>query len=196
MHSIQDPRIAPVVDFGQLPEGIIFREVREITGCSLENLIQAHSKGTVMNIEEMDANDFSNKSKEAGYIGQGLTGNSSQKTLFSEVEAIDLTLKIVHLLELIHEKELIHTNLCPSQVFLQNKDVHSMCFTSLYHCVGDALANLGLDGTLDLDEDISKFDTRTRDSAYISPEQVSIGKELQAIGEIHNGKIDEKSSEV
>jgi len=25
MHSIRDPRVAPVVDFGQLPKGIIFR---------------------------------------------------------------------------------------------------------------------------------------------------------------------------
>lgn len=37
---------------------------------------------------------------------------------------------------------------------------------------------------------------RTRNNEFISPEQAKIGKELQAIAALHNGKIDEGSAEV
>lgn len=42
----------------------------------------------------------------------------SKQTFFTEVEVIDITLKIVHLLDLIHEKDMIFTNLCPEEIFL------------------------------------------------------------------------------
>ena len=70
-----------------------------------------------------------------------------------------------------------------------------MCFTSLYHCVGDAVSNLGVE-LLDQDLSISKFDTLTRNTLYISPEQVARGKELRQQSTLHNGKIDEKSPEI
>ena len=38
---------------------------------------------------------------------------SSAPTYLSEIEAIDVTLKVVNLLELLHSKSLVHTNLCP-----------------------------------------------------------------------------------
>jgi len=93
----------------------------------------------------------------------------SKKTFFTEVEAIDITLKIVNLLELIHEKELVYSNLCPEEIFLIDRDINKMCFTSLYHCIGEAIANLGIEAP-DLSLNISHFDTRTRNQAYISPE--------------------------
>jgi len=35
-----------------------------------------------------------------------------------------------------------------------------------------------------------KFDTRTRNKVYISPEQIKVGQDLMFIAEHHNGKID------
>jgi hypothetical protein len=69
----------------------------------------------------------------------------SKETFFTEVEAIDITLKIVNLLEIVHEKELVYSNLCPEDIFLRDRDINKMCFTSLYHCIGEAVANLGID---------------------------------------------------
>ena len=69
-----------------------------------------------------------------------------------------------------------------------------MCFTSLYYCIGEAVANLGIDAP-DLSLNISQFDTRTRNQAYISPEQIGLGKELLQQGSLHNGKIDRLSPE-
>ena len=37
---------------------------------------------------------------------------------------------------------------------------------------------------------------RTRNTEYISPEQAKIGKELQEIANLHNGKIDQYSADV
>lgn len=48
----------------------------------------------------------------------------SKQTFFTEVEAIDITLKIVHLLDLIHEKDMIFTNLCPEEIFLKDREIN------------------------------------------------------------------------
>jgi hypothetical protein len=37
--NINDPRLQPVLSYGQLPDGIIFREIKEVWGCSLEEHI-------------------------------------------------------------------------------------------------------------------------------------------------------------
>ena len=39
MNSISDARLTPVVDFGQLPQNIIYRQVHEVTGITLETYI-------------------------------------------------------------------------------------------------------------------------------------------------------------
>ena len=47
--------------------------------------------------------------------------SKSMDTFFTEVEAIDLSLKLVELLELIHKRNVVHTNLCPEEIFLKDK---------------------------------------------------------------------------
>lgn len=56
-------------------------------------------------------------------VQQPTNDQPSKETFFSEVEAIDVTLKLIHLLDLIHEKELVFSNLCPEEVFLRDKDI-------------------------------------------------------------------------
>ena len=50
--------------------------------------------------------------------------SSSQETLFSEFEAIDIGIKIIDLLELLHSNDIIHTNLCPENIFLLDCKLH------------------------------------------------------------------------
>ena len=52
----------------------------------------------------------------------------SQPTFFTEVESIDICLKIIDLLELIHSQNVVHTNLCPHQIFLRDKKLNQMQF--------------------------------------------------------------------
>ena len=73
-----------------------------------------------------------------------------------------------------------------------------MCFTNLYHCswqTQETLANINI-GEEEFEDNISLFDTRTRNREYISPEQAQIGKELADIVYQRNGKIDEGQHEI
>lgn len=89
--------------------------------------------------------------------------------MLSEVEAIDLILKIVSLLEILHEKHLIHSNLCPKEIFLKNKDLNQMSFMNLYHAIWDTQSVLGMN-IPGVQETMTKMDIRTREAAYLSPE--------------------------
>ena len=54
--------------------------------------------------------------------------NSSKRTLFPEYDAIDITIKIIDLLSLLHDNNIIHTDLNPSNIFLINENTQEMCF--------------------------------------------------------------------
>lgn len=43
--------------------------------------------------------------------------------MFTEVKAIDLILKIISLTELLHSNKIIHTNLCPDEIFLKEEKI-------------------------------------------------------------------------
>jgi len=55
-------------------------------------------------------------------------------TVFTEFETIEIAINIIDLLEVLHEKDIIHTNLNPENIFLVEKDINRMCFLNLYHC--------------------------------------------------------------
>ena len=53
----------------------------------------------------------------------------SKKTLFSEIEAINLLLRVVDLVnDTLHSKDIVHTNLNPSELFLRHRSVDDLCF--------------------------------------------------------------------
>ena len=58
-------------------------------------------------------------------ISVGSNVDSSQRTLFSEYETIDIAIKIIDLLEILHSSNIIHTNLCPENIFLQNSNLNN-----------------------------------------------------------------------
>jgi hypothetical protein len=136
MHSINDPRVAPVVDFGQLPKGIIFRQVHELSGETLDSYFARKMSKAQLSVEE-----------SRSYLDESLGNKSSRlqrsapslPTFFTEVEAIDVTLQIVNLLELLHSKDLVYSNLCPEDILLVDCDLHKMCLPSLFHCVGESV---------------------------------------------------------
>ena len=67
----------------------------------------------------------------------------SLPTFFTEVESIDICLKIINLLELLHEKHVVHTNLCPNSIFLRDKKISQMQFLNLFHCTGHSKHPIG-----------------------------------------------------
>ena len=67
----------------------------------------------------------------------------SHQTFFTEVNAIDLSLQLVNLLELLHDNNVVHTNLCPEAIFLRDKNLEQMQFLNLYHCTKDIKGAVG-----------------------------------------------------
>jgi len=60
----------------------------------------------------------------SGAASQPISGDfqpKSRKTLFTEFETIEIAIQIINLLEVLHQKNIIHTNLCPENIFLVNK---------------------------------------------------------------------------
>ena len=72
-----------------------------------------------------------------------------------------------------------------------------MCFQNLYHCswkTKELLKNPNLGPKCE--DNISLYDTRTRNRSYISPEQIHISNELGGIVMKKNGLIDEKTYDI
>ena len=73
-----------------------------------------------------------------------------------------------------------------------------MCFQNLYHVswkAKDILKNTGLQGP-EYEDNLSLYDTRTRNGNYISSEQIKIFDELTQIAMLKNGKLDMDSYEI
>jgi serine/threonine protein kinase len=85
----------------------------------------------------------------------------SKYTYLSEVEAIDIILKVINLLELLHSKNIIHSNFNPNEIFLREKSVDKMCFLNLYSCSWDTLNAIGIFLPNEGDN-LSIYDVRTR----------------------------------
>lgn len=71
---------------------------------------------------------------------------SSHRTLFSEFETIEIAVKIIDLLSILHLNNIVHTNLAPENIFLRDASINSMCFLHLYHAswkAKDILKNTG-----------------------------------------------------
>lgn len=105
--------------------------------------------------------------------------NSSKRTLFSEYEAIDIVIKIINLLSLLHELNIVHTNLNPSSIFMKGGNTSSIHFLDLYHCSWkpkEILPHLKLGA--EFEDNFSLYDIRTRNFNYVSPEQHAIAFEI------------------
>ena len=196
LSQLKDPKIQPVLSFGQLPEGIIYREIEEVCGYSLEEYIKerqqsariasnAHMRKESLNnlpamksvpvpVPPIEVSPLQ-KIQSAITSSDKTRSKKSSPTYFTEVQAIDLCLKLVDLLELIHDRNVVHTNFSPQEIFLKEKKMHQMQFLNLYHCAKDPSGPMGFKYVKEEEPNISKFDIRTRNISYISPEQVTLG---------------------
>ena len=102
--------------------------------------------------------------------------------MFTEYQTIKIAISIIDLLDVLHCKKIVHTNLNPANIFLLNGDLDQMAFTSLFHCswqTKEILKNYFI--SEEFEDNISLFDIRTRDKKFISPEQATLGAELAEI---------------
>lgn len=94
-----------------------------------------------------------------------------------------------------HAKDIVHTNFNPNEIFLRDKNLENMSFLNLYYCSWNIQTTIGL-YLPDDNDNLSIYDIRMRNKHYISPEQLQLGSDLANIASLHNGKLDESTSEV
>ena len=130
------------------------------------------SKKVTLEVNKQKSDIEGSRHNESEHSGLGKENvNSSQRTLFSEYETIDIAIKIIDLLEILHSNNIIHTNLNPENIFLLQGNSSKMCFQTLYHCswkTQEILRNLNLGP--DCEDNLSIYDIRTRNRNYVSPE--------------------------
>ena len=174
----EESKILNLLQFGQLPNKIIYREIEEIPGITLGDFIdsQLQSKSrSVLEESKDESNSLENCTTES-FVG----GFSTWKpTVLTEYQVIDIAISIIDLLEVLHSNKIVHSNLSPNSIFLANRNIEDMRFLGLYHCSWQTSVTLNNENIhQEYEDNISIFDTRTRDTDYISPEQVVLGNEL------------------
>ncbi len=87
-----------------------------------------------------------------------------------------MILKVVDLVdETLHSRDIVHSNLSPSEIFLRQRSLENLSFNGLYSCLWDATKILNLkmstNGVLPNDkQNLSLYNVRVRNCDYISPE--------------------------
>lgn len=79
---------------------------------------------------------------------------------------------IIDLVALLHQHNIVHTNLAPENIFLKSGNINDMCFLNLYHASWkskEILKNTGFQGP-EYEDNLSLFDIRTRNKHYVSSE--------------------------
>ena len=102
---LDNPKLTQVKKFGQMPNKVIYREIQERQGITLGEYID-------------DRLGLRIKESQIPIARQPVGPEPSQKTVFTEFEAIELTLKIIDLVEILHDKDILHTNLAPENILL------------------------------------------------------------------------------
>lgn len=104
--------------------------------------------------------------------------SSWKSTFFTEFETINIGLKLIDLLTNLHENGIVHANLNPFEVFINDlSNPTQFWFYSLFNCIWQPRDLRYQDTELDL----NAFDCRLRNSQYLSPEENFLGGEFEKI---------------
>ena len=181
-------RVNKVLSFGQLPNKIIYKEIQQIQCITLEDYFKHKEKDKdaikesyqeeTLQKEIEEFKDGESNLKKKNSVPPLNEPYLSQKTYFSEIEAINIILKLIDLLQVLHSRNILHTNFNPQEIHLANSSLDKLCFLSLYYCSWDTLNGIGIFLPEDGDN-LSIYDTRVRNRNYISPEQIKLGDELE-----------------
>jgi len=201
LRTMDDSNILKVKDFGQLPGEIIFRETDDFYLYTLEDFLKNKNKrgndDDTINEEEKEDGDMSKDEESKCSIQEDESIFQRKSTFMTEIETIEVVLKVINLLDKLHSKKIIHTNLNPSEIFFKiADDLNTLCFNSLYHCSWDPkkILKKKIENT---EENLSLFDLRLRRKEYLSPEQLELGESfMKTILKEHNGKVDMKKPEI
>ena len=126
LNAINEDCILKVTDFGLLPGNIIFRETEDYIVYTLEDYLDKKPKDEedTINEEEKEIEDdmISHSDIKKNSFEEEATIFKRRKTYMTEDETIEVILRVIDLLETLHSREIIHTNLNPSEIFFKFPD--------------------------------------------------------------------------
>ena len=192
LNTINEESILKVKDFGLLPGNIIFRETEDYIIYTLEDYLSRNARELsdedTINEEEKEIEDesISQSEMQKKSFEDEPTIFKRKKTEMSEDDSIEVILKVIELLEKLHSRGIIHTNLNPCEIFFKiPDDLDSLCFNSLYYCSWDPnkLLKKRIPNT---DDNPSIYDLTLRRKEYLSPEHIEFGEKFEQIGKENN----------
>ena len=140
LHTMSDDQVLEVTDFGQLPGDIIFRETEDFHLYTLEDYLQEmfDQRENEDSINEAKINEDTISEDEKIDV-ENETIFQRKSTFMKEYTAIEIIMKVINLIEILHSKSIIHTNINPGEIFFRTVgDLDTLWFNSLYHWSWDA----------------------------------------------------------
>jgi hypothetical protein len=121
LRTMDDPNILKVKDFGQLPGEIIFRETPDFYLYTLEEYLQEKKVSTLKDTIKEEVKEMDEESMEEVKLDFEEQESIFQRkpTFMTENDTIEIALRIINLLDKLHSKGIIHTNLNPSEIFFK-----------------------------------------------------------------------------
>ena len=139
LNSIDEDHIIKVNDFGQLPGDTIDREREDFRLYTLEDYLKdfkqnddiEESKEGSKNLGNSEDNSIVNPNSEYdenNNIDGEISFFQRKSTIMTENETVDIMIKVIDLLEILHSKRIIHTNINPGEIYFKNvRDLDSLC---------------------------------------------------------------------
>lgn len=155
-----------VHEFGELPGGILYKKITELeaTQMTLREYLEQKSTQT-----------------QASYVH--VTGRRRLECL-SEEEAIDLGVKLLDQLDILHGMHVKHSNINPSSVYLIEQDIARLRFLDLELAIWNPRKILGTDSPYFQQLEGDKYDTTFRDEDFLDPQHKQLSEEYKRTGEI------------
>ena len=107
----------------------------------------------------------------------------------NEQETISLGLKLLSELDILHNLNVVHSNINPSSVYLVDQNNHKFDFLDLELAIWNPKEILGSDNPYFQQLEGDKYDTTFRDEDYLSPEHKELADEFQTTGNIPKKEI-------
>lgn len=158
-------------EFGELPGGVLYKRISELEASEL-------TLG-----EYFEAKDAETK--------ENYCNIKSKRVLvcMNEEEAINLGLRLLDQLEILHNMQVLHSNIHPTSVYLLEKDIKKPVFLDLELAIWDPMEILNSSSRYFQQLPGDKYDTTFRDEKYLPPEHKELADDYRKTNKIPKQEI-------
>jgi serine/threonine protein kinase len=158
-------------EFGELPGGVLYKRISELeaTELTLDEYLEAQDakmKETYSNVK-----------------------NKRILVCMNEEQAIELGMHLLDQLEILHNMDVLHSNINPTSVYLLEQDITKPAFLDLELAIWDPMQILNSSSRYFQQLPGDKYDTTFRDEKYLPPEHKELAEEYRKTNKIPKQEI-------